>query len=333
MGLFEKLMALSPLQSYLQMDDADFVEERGWRTILGKVKQLKDPDTIVRIIGQAAPQSEKAKIILGFLCTMAGETGEGPVELPCVDYGGCYLTRGEIRFQNRSRGYSPQYLGMGMAAKGPETKISIEGNAGDYLGYRSACMDIEVQGNAGDRVGMAVGEGQVQIDGDVSGGLGGNSQNVRFEVLGSAGAIYRHNNNCTILVGEDLHKNIEEGQNGCFIRISGDVGVDHKNSENLPEVAPDLAKNSLLLIGGDVYGSLGKGLGVARILIWGKVYGRIEAAESEGGFIYLNKKSAPILQRIKQSFGGRLSVKHIALKESGYLFVESPEDVKELILD
>ncbi len=62
------------------------------------------------------------------------------------------------------------------------------------------------------------------------------------------------------------------------------------------------------------------------------VYGEIQVSDTQGGFIYLNKKNTPLLQRIKSSVGGAVGIKYSSLKESGYLFAEGPEDVKDLIV-
>ncbi len=332
MGLFEKLIALPPLQPYLQMEDELFVEDPGWREVLKKVKQLKRLDTLLRMIQDAAPVREKEKMILGYLCTLAAETSESPVELPCVEYGGCYLSRGSLILKNPSEEFQPSYVGMGMNAFNPNTQILVQGNVGDYLGYRSPVVRIEVKGSARDRVGMAVGEGSLKIEGDVQGGLAGNAQSTRMEVEGSVGRINRENMSCTFLIGGDVHWGIGEKQADCFIKVCGNIGMKYKKSGRLVDVAAGMTKNSVLLVGGDVYGHLGKNLELARIYVWGKVHGDIRVSDAEGGFIYLNKKSTSLIKRLKRSIGSDIGIKYVSLKDSGYLFVESAEEVKDLVV-
>ncbi len=119
MGLFEKLVSIPALRPHLDQDEQAFVEDPGWRAILQKVKQLKDPATLLSIFQEASPTDEKQKIIRGYLATMAAEGGPGPVELPCVDYAGCYLSRGELKLTNPSPEVLPCYVGMGMQATSP----------------------------------------------------------------------------------------------------------------------------------------------------------------------------------------------------------------------
>jgi|GEM_PF-1236560 formylmethanofuran dehydrogenase subunit C len=332
MGMFEKLIALSPLQPYLEMEDSAFIEDAGWRDVLRKVKQLKDSETIVKLVREASPVREKEKIVLGYLCTLAAEEASGPVELPCVDYAGCYLSKGVLILKNPVADFYPGYVGMGMNAASPQCKIVVEGHVGDYLGFRAPHANLEVKGSARDRVAMAVGQGDVRIEGDVAGGLGGNTHDTRLEVDGDVGRINRDHHGCTIIVSGDVHWGISENQADCFIKVCGNVGLKYKKTGKMQDIAAGLTKNSVLLVGGDVYGNLGKRMELAKIFVWGRVYGEIEVSDTQGGFIYLNKKSTPFLQRMKSSIGGAVGIKYATLKESGYLFAEGPEDVKGLIV-
>lgn len=332
MGLFEKLVGIPALRPHLEQDEQAFVEDPGWRAVLQKVKQLKDPATLLGIFQEATPTDEKQKIIRGYLATMAAEAAPGPVELPCVDYAGCYLSRGELKLSNPSPEALPCYIGMGMQASSPECRILVLGDVGDYLAYRSARASVEVRGSARDRVGVAVGEGFIRVEGDVAGGLAGNTHNTRLEVDGSVGRIQKDNSGCKILVGGDVHWSIGENQSGCFIKVCGNLGMKYRKSGKLVDMAAGLNRNSVLLIGGDVWGNIGAKMEIARVLVWGKVHGRIQVADNQGGFIYLNKKSTPFYKRIVRSVGGDIGLKYVSLKESGYLFAEDPEDVKEIIL-
>jgi formylmethanofuran dehydrogenase subunit C len=332
MGLFGKLVAIGPLQPYLQLEDAAFIEDPGWRDVLAKIKQLKDGENLRSAIEGAAPVREKEKIILGYLCTMAAEMASGPVDLPCVDYAGCYLTRGVLRLRNTGEDYAPGFVGLGMNASNREAKIIVEGNVGDHLGYRSPQANIEVRGKARDRVGMAMGEGTLKIEGEVAGGLAGNTHNCRIEVDGSVGRINRENVGCKILVGGDVHWGIGESQAECFIKVCGSLGSKHLKSGKLTDVASKLTKNTVLLVGGDVYGHIGRGMELAKVLVWGRVHGEIHVSDTQGGFVYLHKKSTPLLQRVAKSIGGAIGVKYVTLKDSGYIFAEEPDDIKEIIL-
>lgn len=331
MGMFEKLIALSPLQPYLEMEDSVFIEDVGWREILQKVKQLKDTETITKVVREASPVREKEKIVLGYLCTLAAERASGRVELPCVDYAGCYLSKGELMLKNPSADFHPNYVGMGMNAGSPECKINIEGDVGDYLGFRAPHANLEVKGSARDRVAMAMGQGVVRIEGDVVAGLGGNTHDARLDVDGDVGRINKDHHGCTIIVSGDVHWGISENQADCFIKVCGNIGLKYKKTGKMQDIAAGLVKNSVLLVGGDVYGNLGKRMELAKIFVWGRVHGEIQVSDTQGGFIYLNKKKTPFLQRIKSSIGGAVGIKYVSLKESGYLFAEGPEDVKELI--
>jgi hypothetical protein len=332
MGWFEKLIALPQLQSYFRLEDDAFVEEKGWQVVLRKVKQLKDKNLVVKMIEEAGPTEEKDKIILGFLYSVAAENADVPVELPCVDYAGCYLSRGTLKLKSQTTGVSSNYVGMGMDASTRDGQILVEGNVGDYLGYRARRANIEVTGTARDKTGMAIGEGKVRIEGDVNGHLGGNTESTIFEVDGSVGAIEGDNTICTILIGGDVHWGIGENQQECFIRVCGSVGLKSKESGKALDIAVGLAKNSMLLVGDDIYGNIGKGMEVAKIFVWGRVYGEIQASDTGGGFIYLHKRKTPIYERIKKSFGGGVGVKYVSLKDSGYLFAEGPDDVQEIII-
>lgn len=332
MGLFEKLINIPALRPYLEQDNQAFVEDPGWRAVLQKVRQLKDPAKLSGIFQEACPADEKQKIIRGYLVTMAAEAAPGPVKFPCVDYAGCYLSRGELKLSNPSPGVLPCYIGMGMQASSPECRILVEGDVGDYLAYRSARASVEVRGSARDRVGMAVGEGFIRVEGDVAGALAGNTHNTRLEVDGSVGRIQKDNSGCKILVGGDVHWSIGENQSDCFIKVCGSLGLKYRKSGRLLDMAAGLNRNSVLMVGGDVWGNIGSKMEVARVLVWGKVYGQIQVADNQGGFIYLNKKSTPFYKRIARSIGGDIGLKYVSLKESGYLFAQDPEDVKELIL-
>lgn len=332
MALFEKLVKLQPLRPYMEMADEIFIEEVGWRDVLGKIKELKQTENVVKVIREAAPQQEKEKLILGYLCTMAAEGADGPVELPCVAYGGCFLSRGALKLKGSSKANYPDYVGMGMKALRQDTKILVEGNVGDYLGYRSPRLNMEVRGSVRDNVGMAAGDGKLRIQGNIAGGLGGHAQNVRIEVVGSVGSINGENTGCTFLIEENVQGEIAGDQAGCFIKVAGSVGLEYKNKKERLDVAPGMTKNAMLLIGGNVYGNLGKGLGVGRIFVWGRVYGEIQTMGIEGGYIYLNRKSTPVFERMRNFIGGDISVKYVALKESGYLFAEGPDDIKEIVL-
>jgi formylmethanofuran dehydrogenase subunit C len=332
MGLFEKLMAIPAIQPFLEQEDSVFIEDPGWREILQKVKQLRDTETVVRIVQEASPVREKEKIVLGYLCTMAAELSEVPVDLLCVDYAGCYLGRGALKLKTRSGDYLPGNVGMGMKASGPDSKISVSGNVGDHLGYRAPKANIEVKGSVRDRAGMAVGDGTIRIEGDVAGGLGGNAQSARLEVDGSVGRINRDNFGCKILIAEDVHWGIGDNQADCFIKVCGNVGMKYKSGGKLLDIAPGLSKNSALLVGGDVFGNIGTRMEIAKILVWGRVHGETRASDNQGGFIYLNKKSTSMITRAVKSLGGDIGIKYVTLKESGYLFAEDPEDIKEIIL-
>jgi formylmethanofuran dehydrogenase subunit C len=332
MGLFEKLMSLPALQPHLQQEDSSFIEDPGWREILQKVKQLKDVETLTRIIGEAEPVQEKDKLILGYMCTMAAEGSNVPVELPCVDYAGCYLTRGALKLTNHSEDYYPNNVGLGMNAVNPESRIFIDGNVGDHLGFRSPKANIEVKGSVRDRAGMAMGDGVIRVEGDVTGGLAGNTQNARLEVDGNVGRINRDNFGCKILVAEDVHWSIGENQSDCFIKVCGNVGLKYKKTGKLQDVAAGLKKNTTLLIGGEVFGHIGTRMEIAKVLIWGRVHGEVHVSDSQGGFIYLNKKSTPLVKRLTKSLGGDIGIKYVTLKESGYLFAEESDDIKEIIV-
>ena len=332
MGLFEKLVSLPALRPYMEQDPEVFVEETGWREILQKVRQLKDLEVLLGIVKEASPTTEQQKILRGYLCTMAVEMAPGPLEVPCVDYAGCYLARGEMRMVSSSKEDLPANVGMGMNARSPECRIVVEGDVGDYLAYRSAKACVEVKGSARDRVGMAVGDGYIRIEGDVAGGLAGNAHNTRFEVDGSVGRIQRENSGCKIMIGGDVHWSIGEKQLACFIKICGNVGMKYRKSGKLVDMASGLGRNSVLLVGGDVWGNLGTGMEVAKILVWGKVHGEIRVSDTQGGFIYLNRKKVPLLKRIAGTIGSEIGVRYVELKESGYLFAEDPEEVKDLIL-
>ncbi|MEJ5376131.1 MAG: hypothetical protein WHX93_06100 [bacterium] len=331
MGLFQKLLSIPALRPYLEQDDQAFVEDPGWRALLQKVKQLKDISTILEIFQEALPENEKQKIVRGYLATMAAEAARGPLEFPCVDYAGCYLSRGELKLVNSSQEFLPSYIGMGMQASSPECRILVEGNVGDYLAYRSARASVEVRGSARDRVGMAVGEGFIRVEGDVAGGLAGGTHNTRLEVDGSVGRIQKDNSGCKILVGGDVHWSIGENQFDCFIKVCGNVGMKYRKSGKLVDMAAGLSRNSVVLIGGDVWGNIGSNMEIAKVLIWGKVHGQIQVADNQGGFIYLNKKSTPFYKRVVRSIGGDIGLKYVSLRESGYLFAEDPEDIKEII--
>ncbi len=332
MGLFEKLVSMPALKPHLEQDEQAFVEDPGWRAVLQKVKQLKDMNTLLGIFQEASPRDEKEKIIRGFLATMAAEAAMGPVGLPCVDYAGCYLSRGELKLSTPSPEALPSHVGMGMQASSPECRILVEGDVGDYLAYRSARASVEVKGSARDRVGMAVGEGFIRVEGDVAGALAGNTHNTRLEVDGSVGRVQRDNSGCKILVGGDVHWSIGENQSGCFIKVCGNLGMKYRRSGKLVDMAAGLSKNSVLLVGGDVWGNIGANMEIARVLVWGKVHGQIHVEDNQGGFIYLNKKSTPFYKRFVRTIGGDIGLKYVSLKESGYLFAEDPEDIKEIIL-
>jgi formylmethanofuran dehydrogenase subunit C len=332
MSLFQKLISIPPLQPFFQLEDPAFIDDPGWRDVLSKVKQLREMETLLKVIREAVPVREKDKIILGYMCTMAAEMASGPVELPCVDYGGCYMNRGVLHLTNPSDEYVANNVGMGMNASNPEIKILIEGNVGDFLGYRAPQLNMEVKGSARDRAAMAVGGGSLKIEGDVAGALGGNSHDTRMEVDGSVGRVHKDNFGCKISIGGDIHWGISEHQSDCFIKVCGSVGVKAKKSGKMQDVAAGLCKNAALLVGGDVYGHLGKKMELAKVYVWGRVYGEIHSSDAQGGFIYLNKKSTPFLERMKKSIGGAIGVKYVALKESGYLFAEEPEDLKEMIV-
>jgi hypothetical protein len=332
MGWFEKIVALPQLQTFFSLDDDAFVEEKGWQTILNKVKQLKDPEFVTKVIREANANNEKEKIVLGYLCTMAAEGADEPVTLPCVDYAGCYLGRGEMKLKSRSHGVSPNYVGMGMNASSLETKLTVDGNVGDYLGYRASQANIEVTGSAKENAGMAIGYGSMKIDGDVAGALGGNTQSTRLEVGGSVGSIGNDNVGCTILIGADINWGIGENQQDCFIKVCGSVGVKARKSEKHLNIATGLCRNSILLVGENVYGNLGKGMEVAKVFVWGRVHGQIEVSDIGGGFVYLNKRKNRLLDRLKSVIGGSIGIKYVKLKESGYLFAEEPDDIKDIVL-
>ena len=331
MSLFQKLISIPPLQPYLQLEDNAFVDDMGWRDVLGKVKQLRDMETLLKVIQEAVPVREKDKILLGYMCTIAAELASGPVELPCVDYAGCYMKRGVLQLRNRSEEHLPNNVGMGMNATHPEIKILIEGDVGDHLGYRAPQLNIEVKGSARDRAGMALGGGTLKIEGDVAGALGGSAHDTRIEVEGSVGRIQKDNFGCKIVIGGDVLWGISENQSDCFIKVCGSVGVKYKKTGKIQDVAAGLSKNAALLVGGDVYGHLGKNMELAKVYIWGRVFGEIHSSDAQGGFIYMNKKSTPFLERIKKSIGGAIGVKYVTLKESGYLFADEREDLKEIV--
>jgi len=331
-GAFREIGQSSSAKPLYGKDPEVFVEETGWRGILQKVRQLKDLEALLEIVKEASPTTEQQKILRGYLCTMAVEMAPGPLEVPCVDYAGCYLTRGEMRIISSSKEDLPSNVGMGMNARSPECRIVVEGDVGDYLAYRSAKACVEVKGSARDRVGMAVGDGYIKIEGDVAGGLAGNAHNTRFEVDGSVGRIQRENSGCKIMIGGDVHWSIGERQLGCFIKICGNVGMKYRKTGKLVDMASGLGRNSVLLVGGDVWGNLGTGMEVAKILVWGKVHGEIKVSDTQGGFIYLNRKKVPLLKRIAGTIGSEIGVRYVELKESGYLFAEDPEEVKDLIL-
>ncbi len=331
MGLFEKLISIPPLQPYFQLEDNAFIDDMGWRDVLGKVKQLRDMETLLKVIQEAVPVREKDKILLGYMCTLAAELASGRMELPCVDYAGCYMKRGVLHLKNPSDEYLPNNVGMGMNASNPEIKILIEGNVGDFLGYRAPQLNMEVKGSARDRAGMALGGGTLKIEGDVAGALGGSCHDSRLEVEGSVGRIHKENFGCRILVGGDVLWGIGEHQSDCFIKVCGSVGVKYRKTGKMQDMAAGLSKNTALLIAGDVHGHLGKNMELAKVYVWGRVFGEIQSSDAQGGFIYLNKKSTPFLERIKKSIGGAIGVKYVTLKESGYLFADEREDLKDIV--
>lgn len=332
MGLFEKLVALPALRAHLEQDYEVFIEDPGWRGILQKVKQLKEPEFLIKMISDASPVGEQQKVLRGYLCTMVAEVSRKPVKVPSLDYAGCYLTKGELVISVPSDEGGANYIGMGMKATTPDCRIVVEGQVGDYLAYRAAKANVEVKGSARDKVGMAVGEGYVRIEGDVAGGIAGNTQNTVLEVDGSVGRVYGDNCGCKIIIGGDVHWNIGENQWECFIKVCGSVGMKYSKSGKLMDVAVGLAKNSVLLIGGDVWGNLGSKIEVAKVLVWGRIHGEVSVSNSQGGFVYINKKKVPLFKRIATFVGRDIGVKYVGLKESGYLFAKDLQDVKDLIL-
>jgi formylmethanofuran dehydrogenase subunit C len=249
-----------------------------------------------------------------------------------VDYAGCYIKKGTLKLRNPSRDFFPGYVAMGMNAMTREVSVQIQGHVGDYLGYRSPRIDIEVEGTVRDRVVAAVGDGSLKVVGDIIGGLGGGSQSLRVHVDGSIGRVNPNNQSCTILVAEDIQWGIGENQSDCFIKVCGSVGMKFKKSGKLQDIAAGLSKNSTLLVGGDIYGNVGRDMELAKVYIWGKIHGDIQASDTEGGFIYCNKRSTPIFKRLKKSIGGDIGIQYVTLKDSGYLFAEEPADLQEIIV-
>lgn len=331
MNLFEKLLSLRAMASYMDKRDEDFIEEKGWRNIVLSIKEFRDPEVIRSVIKETGITSEKEKIIRGFMATVGSQFSEGEFICQAVDYAGCFMEKGVLILKNDSKEYFPDYIGMGMAASDPQCKIIIDGNVGNYLGYRSIRLFIELRGDARDRVAMGVGEGRISIIGNVAGGIGGESKNVTIEVDGSVGRINKGNMESRFLISENINWNIGENLSQCFIKVNGDVGMSYKETGKLIPVAPKLLEGSVLLIGGDVYGNLGKDLEIGKIFVWGKVHGSVEIEDKEGGFIYLNKKKTPLAKRLLGGIGKGIGLKYVNLKESGYLFVKDEEDLKELI--
>ena len=331
MGILEKLLSLKAMGRYLEKKEEDFIEEKGWRDIILSVKELKDPEVIRKVINGTSQTSEKEKIIRGFMATVGSQFAEGEFECQAVDYAGCFREKGLRQLKNSSKDYLPDYIGMGMAAPDPQCKITIEGNVGNYLGYRSIRLYIELRGDAGDGVAMGVGEGHLSIIGSVDGGIGGESSNITLEVDGSVGRINSENNESRFLISEDIQWDIGENLSNCFIKVNGNVGMSYKKTGKLMPIAPKLMRGSVLLIGGDVYGNIGKDLESGKIFVWGRVHGEVEIEDIGGGFIYLNKKKVPIAKRLLGVVGKGVGLKYVNLKESKYLFIENEEDVKELL--
>jgi formylmethanofuran dehydrogenase subunit C len=331
MGLFEKLLALKAMAPYLEKKGEDFIEEKGWRDIILSIKEFKDPEVIRNVIKEITISSEKDKIIRGFMATIGAQFSDGEFECQAVDYAGCFMEKGILKLQNDSKDFFPDYIGMGMAASDSQCKIIINGNVGNYLGYRSIRLFIELRGDARDGVAMGVGEGHISIVGNVVGGIGGESNNIKIEVDGSVGRINKDNTESRFLISENIHWDIGENLRQCFVKVNGDVGTNYKETGKQMSIAPKLLQGSVLLIGGDVYGNLGKGLAIGKIFVWGKVYGTVEMEDKDGGFVYLNKKKIPLAKRLLGGIGKGIGLKYVNLKESGYLFAENEEDLKELI--
>jgi formylmethanofuran dehydrogenase subunit C len=332
MGLFEKLLSLKSMAPYLNMTDESFIEEKGWRNLILSIKQFKDPELVRAIVERSTPSNEKEKIIRGFLTTVCCYFHEGEFTCMAVDYAGCFMEKGLLRLKNESREYFPNYIGMGMASSSPNCKIIIDGNVGDYLGYRSKKLNIEIHGDVRDRVAMGVGEGYLLVTGNVAGGIGGDSSCLTVEVEGSVGRINSNNSSSRFLINEDVQWGIGENLSDCFIKINGNVGIKYMKTKKLFPIAPRLTKNSLLIVGGDVCGHLGKEMENAKIFVWGKVHGEVNIPDTGGGFVYLNKKNVPIKKRFLGGLGKSIGLKYVNLKESAYLFIEKEEDIKELIL-
>lgn len=332
MDLFQKLLALKSMAQYLTMTDEAFIEEKGWRNLILSIKQLKDPNLVRNMLEVSNPANEKEKIIRGYLTTVGSYFNEGEFNCNAVDYAGCFMEKGVLRLKNESNEYLPNYIGMGMASSSHQCKIIVDGNVGDYLGYRSIKLNLELHGDARDRVAMGVGEGHLLITGNVAGGIGGDSNCLTVEVEGSVGRINGNNRSSKFFINEDVQWGIGENLSDCFIKINGNVGIKYKKTGRIIPIAPKLSKNSFLIVGGDIYGNLGKDLENAKIFVWGKVYGEVSISDTGGGFVYLNKKNVPIQKRLLGGLGKSIGLKYVKLKESGYLFIEKEEDIKELIL-
>ncbi|MDY6861683.1 MAG: hypothetical protein SV062_01690, partial [Thermodesulfobacteriota bacterium] len=207
--------------------------------------------------------------------------------------------------------------------------ITVIGEVGDFLGYKSARAKIDLKGNARDKAAMGVRGGKVSIAGNVAGSVGGDTSDSYIEIGKNVGRVAKNSNNATFIIHGDINWNIEGSISKTLIRVDGSVGTSFKEERESPDICPGLTHNSIVIVGGNIYGNLGKGFQSGRIFVWGKVAGKIDTKEIEGGYIYLNSKKTSFFKRIMSGFD--LKIKVQKLSEGGYLYINKEEDIKDLL--
>jgi formylmethanofuran dehydrogenase subunit C len=329
MGNFEKILAYKPLRKFLSANDDYFIEERGWQDLLRSIPQLKNVKILKQMIKVARPKDKKAKIIKGFFSTLAAENSSEKFECEAYDYAGCFLQTGQIVMRISSKDSQPNYVGFGMNIKDENCFIKIIGEVGDFLGYKSQNANIELKGNARDKAAMAIKGGKVSIAGNVAGSVGGNISDSYIHVDKNVGRIAKNNHNSSFIIQGDINWNIEGNIYKTLIRVDGDIGMSFKEEGKYPDICPYLSQNSIIIVGGNIYGNIGKRAKSGMVFVWGKVNGKIDTKEIERGYIYLNSSSTSVLRRIISTFGLKIKIKK--LPESGYLYINKDEDLSKIL--
>lgn len=204
------------------------------KTYVAKITEGIDSDVLSDIIHEAEPGNKPEALVLGYLTSIAAESGEFILETDYVDFIGLELAGG---------------------------KLMVEGDAGECAGTKMTGGIIKIHGDAGLGAGFKMSCGEIYFENGGS-DIGREMKNGLIHASGSVGnACARRMQGGTIIIKGDARDLCGEGMQNGLIEVSGNTGFKTGDSMNGGQIT----------VGGDAGNWLGNNMQNGHIKVSGSI--------------------------------------------------------------